>query len=133
MLIFNAMASPAKLDIFLGALDRCVTSPRTHCAGWATLHGCPSTSCLGDTKRLGCTSQRASRTSTCSICGAHTAHHFAYLIKNPILHPSVREALTREAGCKSVESGKAYSCRRTARTTGTGYTWQRTWNSGRRR
>ena len=36
-------------------------------------------------------------------------HHFAYLIKNPILPPSVREALTKEAGCKSGESGKAYS------------------------
>ena len=36
-------------------------------------------------------------------------HHFAYLIKNPILPPSAREALTKEAGYKRVESGKAYS------------------------
>ena len=36
-------------------------------------------------------------------------HHFAYLIKNPNLHPSVREAFRREVEFRSVESGKAYS------------------------
>jgi len=42
--------------------------------------------------------------------GASTSqHHFAYLIKNPNLHPSVREAFTRGVEFRSVESGKAYS------------------------
>jgi len=42
--------------------------------------------------------------------GASTSqHNFAYLIKNPNLHPSVREAFTREVEFRSVESGKAYS------------------------
>jgi len=54
-------------------------------------------------------------------------HHFVYLIKNPNLHPSAREAFTREVEFRSVESGKP------TRTTGTGYTWRRTWISGRRR
>jgi len=36
-------------------------------------------------------------------------HHFTYLIKNPNIHPSVREAFTREVKFRSAESGKAYS------------------------
>jgi len=35
--------------------------------------------------------------------------HFVHLIKKPNLHPSVREAFTREVEFRSVESGKAYS------------------------
>jgi len=32
--------------------------------------------------------------------------HFTYLLKNPALHPSVREALTRETELRSVKSGE---------------------------
>jgi len=32
--------------------------------------------------------------------------HFTYLLKNPALHPSVREALTRETEVRSVKSGE---------------------------
>ena len=35
-------------------------------------------------------------------------YHFAYLIKNPSLHPATREALTREVEHRSIESGKDF-------------------------